>query len=208
MNNENDENMDDEDLPSIYSMLLSGNEKDVTAKTYALAMLSMQLCPELCKTKPDEAITIAEKLLWAVLLHQKKVKQWASKADAGRKQRSQEVAKGKKEPVSYSEAVRFICDEYFTAHPKLYRAKERFIKFWANENGITEREAKRQLRDYEDGKRNFTCGEALNLKEKYDALKLLPKKKKGKQGRRTSDHDGRLRTDLVGLVPTKPRKPR
>jgi hypothetical protein len=49
----------------------------------------------------------------------------------------------------------------------------------------------------------FTPNEIYNLRRKFAEWKKQPK---GKQGRRLSEHDGRLRTELSGLVPRKPRK--
>jgi hypothetical protein len=53
----------------------------------------------------------------------------------------------------------------------------------------------------------FTVEEVLELEYGFTNWKRQPKRKKSKQGRRISEHDGRLRTELVGLVPRKPRKP-
>jgi hypothetical protein len=138
---------------------------------YKLAVLAALLDPELCKTKPDEAMIAAEQLLTAASRHE----EW-------RKEQREFLDKKRDEPISYSEAVRFIADEWLTPYPKLYRAKARFTKFWARKHGLAEREARQQLREYEEDKKQFTRGASLELKVEYDAWKS-PSKKKGKQGR-------------------------
>jgi hypothetical protein len=52
----------------------------------------------------------------------------------------------------------------------------------------------------------FTVYDVLRLQYEFCEWRKQPKPKKGKQGRRLSEHDSRLRTDLVGLIPTRPRK--
>jgi hypothetical protein len=49
----------------------------------------------------------------------------------------------------------------------------------------------------------FTPFELYSLQRKFAEWKKRPK---GKQGRRLSEQDGRLRTKLSGLVPRKPGK--
>jgi hypothetical protein len=51
----------------------------------------------------------------------------------------------------------------------------------------------------------FTLLEISGLRDLFQEWRGQPKHKKGKQGRRKSEYDGRLRTELVGLVPRKPR---
>ena len=47
----------------------------------------------------------------------------------------------------------------------------------------------------------------LSFEAEFSNWRKQPKRKKGKQGRRISEHDGRLRTELLALLPKKPRKP-
>jgi hypothetical protein len=49
----------------------------------------------------------------------------------------------------------------------------------------------------------FTPNEIYKLQRKFAGWRKQPK---GKQGRRLSEQDGRLRTELSGLVPRKPKK--
>jgi len=61
--------------------------------------------------------------------------------------------------------------------------------------------------DFDNYKRDgFTHVEVMLLEHEFSNSREKPKRKKSKQGRRISEHDGRLRTQLVGLIPTKPRK--
>src|SRR5262245_28952852 len=118
-------------------------------EAYKLAVLAALLDPELCKTKPDEAMWATEQLLIA-----------ASRRAQWRKEQREFLDKKSHESISYSEAVKFIADEWLTSSPKLYRAKDRFTKFWAFRNGITEAKAKQQVRDYEQDKKHFTRDES------------------------------------------------
>jgi len=156
-------------------------------EVYRLAILAAQLNPELCKTKPTEAIREARRLLTAVRLEcrspQEKLKdaEWEKMLDS---------------PIAYSEAVREITGENKKKNPHLSYAKARFVKFWAFRNRITVAKAKQQLCEYENGKKSFVLHDTIFLPDKYELWKSRPKKGKGKQGRRRSKYDGR-----VGIAP-------
>jgi hypothetical protein len=197
MNNENDE-----------------NDLDTTNETYVLAILAALLNPELCKTKPDDALSQAGELLRAAMKFQIQDLEIEYKVLERRAQRAESLAKKFAEPVSYSEVVKFITREnkIEKKFPKLYRARERFAEFWAWKNNITGREAKRQLLEYEKDTKNFTREEMFNLREEYDAWKSQPRKSKGKQGRvKNREKDERkqarpapmpwLRSAFDGVIP-------
>jgi len=96
--------------------------------------------------------------------------------------------------------VRGIKD--ITSEGRRDRAMRRFMKFLKYERP---EKAKEQLSLYK--RRGFTINDIMNLQYRFAEWRKQPKRKKGKQGRRVSRHDGRLRTELVGLVATKPRRP-
>src|SRR5262249_28863075 len=135
--------------------------------------------------KPNEAIREAEKLLWGIVLRQKEIKseveEWRKRFAAAYKQSSQAVARGRKKPVRYNEAVKFITRECLRPSPKFYRARDRFKHVWAFRRKITYTKARQQLREYEAGKKHIKSGELGSLGVAYDAWES--KKKKGKRGR-------------------------
>jgi hypothetical protein len=152
-------------------------------EVYRLAILAAQLNPELCKTKPTEAIREARRLLAAVRMECRSLQD---------KLAQEEGDKWMASPITYSEAVREITGENKKKNPHLSYAKARFVKFWAFWKGITVVEAKRELREYENGKKSFDNADAYHLPGKYELWKSQPKKAKGKQGRRISKYDGRV----------------
>jgi hypothetical protein len=162
------------------------NEDD---DAYKLAMLAAQLCPELCKTQPDDALNAALELLFAV-----KMRQEAGKKNVGwYKQKVESRARELAEPVDYGEAVKAITGEDQKKFPHLERAKDWFRKFWTSKNTITEKAAKHQLLEYERGKKKFTLRDKLEFRKEFLAWKSQPKKKKGNQGRvKTPMKDERL----------------
>jgi hypothetical protein len=153
---------------------------------YELATLATRICPELCATDPQRALHHA-----VDLLNKAEYELWQAK-----------------EAEKYSEEAEKTLDEIredwvrglkqITGERRRERATKRFAKFIAHTRPG-------KLNHY---KRNgFTLNEIHDLVQDFTNWKRQPKRKKGKQGHRTSDSDGRLRTQLVGLVPTKPRKP-
>ena len=153
-------------------------------EVYRLAILAAQLNPELCKTKPVEAIREARSFLCAV------------RQECRPREEKLAQIEGQKfydTPVAYSRAVREITGENKKKNPHLSYAKARFVKFWAFWKGITVAEAKQQLREYENGKKSFTEEDVDRLPAYYEKWKSQPQKSKGKQGRRKeSERDGRF----------------
>jgi hypothetical protein len=170
---------------------------------YKLAVLAALLCPDLCKTNPGEAIGEAAKLLHAAtglnIVSLKLKIAIAMRENQKLKTRLKEL----EEPMGYSKAVNLITGENKKKNPHPGRAKEEFVKFWSYKNNIIEREAKQQLREYEQGKKSFTLRDALELSNEHAAWKSQPKKNKGKQGKvRNPEKDERKRahpTPMPGL---------
>ena len=167
-------------------------------EAYKLSILAALLCPELCKTRPDDAILAACNLLFAVMTCRGR-----GKANALRlEQFGESLDKKLTQPVNYTEAVKLITRENRKRYPHLSRAKDQFTKFWAFRNRVTDREAKRQLLEYEQCKKSFTLGAIWKLQTEFSAWETQPPKK-GKQGRlKNPGKDERKRarpTPLSGL---------
>jgi|SRR4030095_13833811 hypothetical protein len=156
---------------------------------YELATLASRIDPERCASDPAGALAAAQRVL-----HEAKIALECAHAEEGRKDWEREEAQ--MERVQWVVAVKEI-----TGQNRRDRAEARFLKFLKDhEQG--------QWRQYLDGyKRDgFIPPEMQAWQELFMNWSKQPKRKKGKQGRRISEHDARLRTQLVGLVPRKPRK--
>ena len=166
-------------------------EQNESLRAYQLATLASRICPELCVSDPKEAIASAERLLCEAreAIHR-------AHQEEGRKDWERHEAElGREEWI--------IALKVITGQKRRDRAVERFLEFmehrWPGRwkqlldgykrDGLTEDEDIYYL------KRDFMAW----LKER--------KRKKGKQGRRISKHDGRLRIESFRLLPRKPRKP-
>ena len=163
-------------------------QSDLTRVTpYELATLASRIDPEGCARDSQRALEHA----WAVL-KRAEYTLWRAKEE-------------EKEWEAYEKAHDEIRDDWargikqITGERRRDRATRRFTKFM---------EHKAPGNDLSHYKRDgFTLNEIHELELDFTNWKKQPKRKKGKQGHRISESDGRLRTELVGLVPTKPRKP-
>jgi hypothetical protein len=148
-----------------------------SVENYRLAILAALLCPQLCQTRPRAALLVALDLLFEVQECRRR-----GKANVLRlEQRDESSSKILAQPAKYNEAVRVITGEHEKRHPHLSRAKDRFPKFWAYKKRITDRQAKRQLLEYEQGKKSFTRREMWNLKTEFREWER-ESPKKGQQG--------------------------
>jgi hypothetical protein len=167
-------------------------QSDSTSRVtpYDLATLASRIHSELCANDPKEAIAAAERLL-------SEARYALARAEAEEEKHKQESAKYDKWLETRVAWVRGIKD--ITREHRRDRAIKRFTAFMEHEAPGED------LSHYKrDG---FTVFEVMLLKHQFRTWRKQPKRKKGKQGRRISQHDGRLRTELVGLVPRKPSKP-
>ena len=161
---------------------------------YQLAVLASRIDPERCASEPEEAIADAERLL-------SEAQDAIARAEQQERKHEEDWAKYAKEltetRLDWVHGIKGI-----TGERRRDRATKRFAKFIAQEAPANVRkELSRYKRD------GFRLDEVELLPLEFKNWRKQPKPKKGKQGRRTSEHDGRLRTQLVGLIPTKPRKP-
>jgi hypothetical protein len=175
---------------------------------FELAMLAAQLCPDLCKTEPEKALDAAGKLLGRALLRAEKGKlnlKWYTET---LKRNAARLA----EPLDYKEVVKDVTGESKKMFPHRQRAEEGFVKFWAHKHGIPEKVAKHQLAAYKSGKKQFTRGEKIKLREEFLEWRAQPRKLKGKQGRvKNPEEDDRkkarpaamrsLRKAFYGAIP-------
>jgi hypothetical protein len=166
-------------------------QSDSTSRVtpYELATLASRINPDLCARDPmralDDALTFLKNAEWALYRLKEEEKELDEYCEA--------VVSGK----IREDWVRGI--KQITGERRLDRATRKFTDFMEHE------EPGSDLSHYQiDG---FTLLEIHEFERDFANLKKQPKRKKGKQGRRISERDGRLRTELVGLAPTKPRKP-
>ena len=162
--------------------------KEVTP--YQLATLASRIDPERCISDPKQAITAAQTLL---------------------KEANEEIVRVFEEECSNSMAedyARLPRENYVSAVKKITgqkrrdRAEECFLEFFKYSCPEKwEEYLNRYKRDglNEDDIREFQIDFTDWLKQ--------TRRKRGKQGRRVSRYDGRLRIPLGRLLPTKPRKP-
>jgi hypothetical protein len=156
--------------------------------SYQLATLASRICPERCTSDPKEAIAAAERLLQGAKVAIERAHQ-----EEGRKYWERYEAEIPR--LNWIHALKEI-----TGQNRRDRAVKRFRAYMEHE----EPEFKQQVNLYErDG---FPADEMFAYQELFRKWLKDPRRRKGKQGRRISEHDGRLRTELVGLVPRKPRK--
>ncbi len=160
---------------------------------YELATLASRISPERCASAPEEAIAAAKSLLSeaqnAIALAEK----------LERKREAEWAAFAKELTDTHVDWVRGIKE--ITGERRRDRATRRFAEF------IEQEAAPKVKGDFSRYKcEGFTLDEVRLLQHEFRNWRKQPKPKKGKQGRRISAHDGRLRTELVGLVATKPPK--
>jgi len=163
------------------------SDSTIRVTPYELATLASRIYPEGCISDPEEAIAAAERLLTEA-----KYASW--RAEAKKRKAKEYSADYDKWLDTRVDWVRGIKD--ITRERRRDRATRRFAKFMEDDP----EDLSRYKRD------GFTMLEVMVLEHQFSSWRKQPKRKKGKQGRRISEHDGRLRTELSGLVPRKPRK--
>ena len=153
---------------------------------YELATLASRINPERLDQDPDAALEDALEILrsavhviWRDAAEEKQVARETEEDERIYETKSVGWAKGTKE---------------ITGEQRRDRAMSKFTEF------MKQQSPGNVPRYRQDG---FTPNEIYNLRRKFAEWKKQPK---GKQGRRLSEHDGRLRTELSGLVPRKLRK--
>ena len=170
-------------------------QSDSTSRVtpYELATLAARICSEHCIADPKGAIAAAQRLL----AQGKFALRLAEEQERIEKEVEEERERiVKEERVDWSRGIKLI-----TRETRRDRAMKRFKQFLEYEYPG---EAEEQLSIYKrDG---FTLHEELSLEAVFSNWRKQPKRKKGKQGRRISEHDGRLRMGSMRLLPIRPRK--
>jgi hypothetical protein len=160
---------------------------------YELATLASRLWPEACVADPDRAIAAAETLITKAANSLARAEWEATKNE----REHEEWQRGHSEiMLGWSEGIKYITKE-----ARRDRATQWFTKFVRHGAPA---DVKGKSAHY---KRNgISLDEAQWLEDLFAEWKRQPKPQKGRQGRRISENDGRLRTELDGLVAKKPRK--
>ena len=155
---------------------------------YELATLAARISPERCLEEPQSACDAAVRLLcyaFIVLIEQRDLHR------AGKEKNT--ILRETR--IDWSRAIKDV-----TSEARRDRAIKRFKQFLEY---LYPGEAEERLTNYKrDG---ITLRDVSGLRDVFRLWRQQSKRKKGKQGRRKSEYDGRLRTELVGLVPRKPR---
>lgn len=154
---------------------------------YELATLASKICPDLCMENATKAIKVVERLLSAA---RTSVRDWEQN-EREWEDYNRHAAESR---IDWASGVRSI-----TREKRLERASKRFIKFLREQNpdGVELITCKRE---------GFTIQDADWLGHLYETWKEKPKSTKGKQGRRISERDGRLRIGTMKLAPQKTSK--
>src|SRR4029453_12288471 len=157
---------------------------------YELATLAGRIDPERCMKDPNGALKAAVDLLRCT----KHVLWCAAEEDRTNEQELEEFHKfDEAKCVDWAKGIREI-----TGEQRRDRATSKFTEFMKHESPGNLGGYKR------DG---FTPNEIHDLQDEFTDWKKEPKRKKGRQGRRISEHDRRLRVGSFQLTPRKPRKP-
>ena len=166
------------------------DESESTSTAYELATLASRIDPARCASDPKGAITAAQRLL--------------SEADAALDRAYQEQrTKEWKEELAKALRIEWVqAAKQITGQKRRDRARQSFLQF------IKQKWPQRWKERLDLYKREGLTEDDDICYLQQDVVEWLhrSKRKKGRQGRRLSEHDGRLRTQLVGLIPTKPRK--
>ena len=153
---------------------------------YELATLAIRMDPEHCARHPAEAIANALRLL--------ETAEVVSKHAEEEKRRDEEEWEVLLESrIDWVHGIKHI-----TRERRRDRAARWFAEFMKHEAPGND------LSHYKLA--GFTILEQHHFWKEFSHWKKQPKRQKGRQGRRISERDGRLRSDLVGLIPKKPRK--
>jgi hypothetical protein len=162
-------------------------EREIQDLTFNLATLAARIHPELCESKPVEAIKLAIKLIRAIKAAEQDLEKEDRKAKA--QAAKDELASLR---VSYNEGVLFITGE----SKKPARAREYFERFllWKYP---TKAQANTALRRYED--QGFTGLEVAQLGKEFTAGWPF-REEKGKQGQvKSPEKDARKKPKLAPL---------
>ncbi len=164
-----------------------------TVTPYELATLASRIDPERCASDPAGALAAAQRLL-----SDAKDATWNAEVE----ERKEAEASEEYEKWQDEKHLDWVCGiKDITGEHRRDRATRRFTEFMEHELPGT---AKQELTVYKrDG---FSEVEIHDLELRFTAWKKQPKRKKGKQGRRISEHDGRLRVGSFRLAPRKSRK--
>jgi hypothetical protein len=153
---------------------------------YELATLASRIDLEGCRRDPERAIDHAVDLL--------------KQAESALRRAKEEEADGE----AYSKYLDEIREDWvrglkrITGESRRDRATRQFTEF------MEHRAPGKNLSHYKrDG---FKLNEIQDLHQDFTNWKKQPRRKKGKQGRRISESDGRLRIGRLRLVAAKPQK--
>jgi hypothetical protein len=169
--------------------IMEQNDSTNGVTLYELATLASRIYPEGCISDPKEAIAAAERLL-------QEAEAAIDRAYQEERTKEYELELAQMPRIDWVSALKQI-----TGQERRDRAVKRFLEWMEHERpGKSKQELETLKRDgiNEDDIYMFQHHFMKWLKER--------KRKKGTQGRRISERDGRLRTDLVRLVARKPRK--
>src|SRR5438874_4515853 len=140
---------------------------------YDLATLASRIYPDLCGSDPEKAIAFAQTLL----IHAKNAivrREREEKLDEEEREEYKEILESR---VAWGRGIKDI-----TRESRRDRAEKRFCKF------MKQREPGNDLAHYErDG---FTLNDLMHFEHEFANWKKQMKRKKRKQGRRRSEHDG------------------
>jgi hypothetical protein len=156
---------------------------------YELATLASRIYQERCASDPKEAIAAAERLLQEAdaaidrAYQEERTKEW-------------ELELEKAPRIHWVQAAKQI-----TAQKRRDRAEQHFLEFIKHESP---RKWQEQLNRFR--REGLTEYDIDDLQRDFTEWLKQSKRKKGKQGRRISEHDRRLRVGSFPLVPTKSRK--
>jgi len=180
--------MERNDATSTDETVMEQSDSTSGVAPYELATLAGRIDPERCVSEPKEAIAAAERLL-------QEAKAASERAHEEERTKHLELEIAQMPRINWVHALKEI-----TGQARRDRAVECFLELMEHHDPG---KSKQHLNDYKrDG---FISAEIFAFQLLFERMKEQ-KPKKGKQGRRISEHDGRLRTELVGLVPRKPRK--
>lgn len=168
--------------------------KSTKMTPYELATLASRIFRQQCIVNPKGAIAAAERLL--------------NEATYALARAEAEDRKNEEENKAYQEGYSQVSIDWargikdITRERRRDRATQRFTKFMRHGAPADE---KGKLSLY---KRNgFSLDELWWLERLFAEWQQQPKRPKGRQGRRISKNDGRLRAGVFRLVARKPRKP-
>jgi hypothetical protein len=167
------------------SKTTKGQSASDKVTAYELATLASRIYSE-HRADPEAATAAAKKLFdearYALARQEaedKKNEEWQDEND-----------KWLESPEDWVRGIKSI-----TGEKRRDRATRRFAKFMEG----TGQDINLYKRD------RFKVQDVMLLEHEFRQWREQPKLKKGKQGRRISEHDGRLRIGSLRLIPTKPR---